>query len=313
MLYIVRGFEMPFLNYTNKDFSKVYEDYYNNEQVIYEIVKNLIGRETTLMGFARDGLKEYVWRCIKAHNVDFLKQNFNAFNFNTRYYNIYQSVALLKNMPMFSFNLPLRMEQQRTFNEQFMNYVTGFDFVIDFDGDKITDKNFYTFDGNGLWLEVKVVKHLFDRYGIPYTLKASSNNGFHIVVSDKYLAGGLQEKLQFGKRMIVNIKDLFQLETPDVNIYNFRRIWKVPYTLDIRSGAVALPLTDDEFEELKTNPDVISPDRVLKMNLRNRGMLERPFRYEGFLELCRDLEMEDLKKNIVNLDFEKPIVENANT
>jgi len=294
---------MTLLNYTNKDFSKVYEDYYNNEAILYEIVKSLAGRETTFMGMAREGFKEYVWRCIKAHNLDFLKQNFQAFNFMSRYYNIYESVALLRNMPMFTFSMSQRMEQQKVFNENFMNYVTGFDWVIDFDGDKVTDKNLYAFDGNALWLEVKCVKHLFDTHGVPYTLKTSSNNGFHIVVADKYLMGGLQEKLQFGMSLTKEIKNLFALETPDLNIYNFRRIWKVPYSLDIKSGAVALPLSDEQFEELKTNPDLISPENVFSMKIQNRGLLERPFNYNKFITLLKDIEREDLVKNIFNTNF----------
>lgn len=299
---------MSLINYSNEGFSKIYYDYYNNEAVLYEIVKQLQGREVTLMGFSRDGFKEYIFRCIKAHNLDYLKQNFNGFNFFNRYYNIYKSVTLLNNMPQFSFNMVQRMEQQRKFNEEFMNYVYGIDFFIDFDGDKVTKDNLYNNKDSwdALWREVQIVKHLFDTHGVPYTIKNSSDNGFHIEIADKYISGTLQEKLQFNMKLIRDIKQLFALETPDVNIYNFRRIWKLPYTIDIRSGAVALPLGDNDFNLLKGgDKGMLTPEAVVDVritNIRNRGLLEREFNYNKFIKLMEDMELLELKKNITQQD-----------
>lgn len=293
---------MTLIDYTNKDFSKVYDEYYADERVLKAITDNLLNRETTFMGFSRDTTKEYVWRCIKAHNPTYLKNNFTGFNFFSRFYNIYHSVAILKNMPVFTFNMQMRMEQQNQFNQNFMSYVTGFDYVVDFDADKITKDNLYSKEPkDAFWREVQIVKHCFDKGGVPYTMKASSNEGFHLVVDDKYFVGGLQEKLQFGMILTKELKHLFGLETPDLTIYNFRRVWKVPYSLDIRTGAVALPINEEEFNKVRNDNSLLIPENVLKMDLVNRGMLERPFNYKLFVKFMEDMEVTDLIKNINTL------------
>jgi hypothetical protein len=167
----------------------IYKNWYSREDVLYEIIKQLKARETMLIGFNKERTDEFIIRCLKIHSTEYLKSNFNAFNFFERYYNIYRSVALLQDMPAFSFNMKERLQQQDTFNREFMKYVTGYDFVIDFDGDNVSYDH--------LWQEVYIVKDLFDDYGVSYILKASSSKGFHIEIPDRFLVGDIKEKLLF--------------------------------------------------------------------------------------------------------------------
>jgi hypothetical protein len=267
-----------------------YNRYYSDDTVLYEIVKGLKARETTLIGWDKDKKNEFVVRCIKAHNISYLKNNFKAFDFYNRFFNIYHSVAYLKDMPMFSYNWVKRKEQQRDFNLEFPNYAYGWDFVMDFDGDDVTyDK---------LWEDVETVKHLFDKYGVPYTLKASSHKGFHIEINDKYFVGSMDDKIKFNLNLVRNIKDLWQVETLDLNIYDMRRVFKVAYSIDIKSGLVVLPLTDSQFLQIKDDFEFLRPHKWFGRPSFMRGLLERKADMDKFATLLRKLEEEELIKNL---------------
>jgi len=80
-------------------------------------------------------------RHINSGMYDILKKNFEAFKFFSRDYNLYYSLATIKEMPMFSFHPLERKKQQENFNENFDDYFTGYDFGIDFDGNKQFNKD----------------------------------------------------------------------------------------------------------------------------------------------------------------------------
>jgi hypothetical protein len=268
-----------------------YKVWYSDDRVLYEIVKQLKGREATFIGYSTDKKKEYIFRCIKAHSIDYLKSNFNAFSFysSNRVYNIYRSVALLKDMPMFSFNMEKRMEQQKEFNKEFTKYVQGFDFVVDFDGDDL--------EYDVVWQHVNIVRQLFSDGGVPFIIKTSSANGFHIEVPDFAMAGDIDEKLMFGMRLMRNVKQLFQLSSVDMSIYNLRRIFKVAYSYDIRTHKIAMPLTDKEFQEIREDKSIMDVNRAIDL-VENRGLLCRDFVPEKFRKMVDDLEEEELVATI---------------
>jgi hypothetical protein len=227
---------------------------YYKDRVLFEIVKQLQGRETAFLS------PNYPIRCVKAHNISYLKTNMQALGFWKRPYNVYHSLAHLQNMPMFSFEPNQRRRQQEEFTENFEQYMVGYDLALDFDSKKYGFQQCYK--------DVKRIKEVLDDYQIPYSLKMSGS-GFHITVNDRYLLSGV-EKVEYCAVFVRELGEVFNLPTLDTSIIDKRRLWKVAYSLDIRTGNVALPLTDEQFE--KFNIQMVKPE--VCSNIMNRGLLE---------------------------------------
>ena len=77
---------------------EVRNNYYSNIGVLFEIVKNLIGREAVFLS------KNEYWRCLKIHKMEFFNKHAQRWSFWRKPFNIYYSLAKLYNMPMVSFN-----------------------------------------------------------------------------------------------------------------------------------------------------------------------------------------------------------------
>jgi len=234
--------------------SSVYVTYYRNP-ILFEIVKQLLNHETSFLS------PKYPIRCIKAHSIDYLKRNMEALGFWRRPYNIYRSLAHLKDMPTFSYEPSKRREQQQEFNKSFMEYTVGYDLAFDFDSKQRGFQQCYKDAG--------LLKKYFDDYGIPYTIKMSGS-GFHIEVLDEYLPGDV-EKVKYCTFFVNEISEVFNLPTLDTSIIDWRRLWKVAYSLDINTGNVVLPLTDEQFR--KFNKRILRPENCI--NIQGRGMLRR--------------------------------------
>lgn len=243
--------------------------YYSNKEVLYELVKITQGREIAFLG---DGIPV---RCIKAHCIDYLESNFKAFDFFKKKYNIYYSLAYLKNMPMFSYNPIKRKEMQVYFNKGFDDYFVDYDFGLDFDFDK--EKGF-----KKVYNDTWTVKDLFDRFKVPYSLRFSGS-GFHIVVPGKYfpvngLFKTISEKIKTFNLFATEIKSLKRVESLDTSIYDKRRIWKLPYSFDYKTGNIVLPLTDEQFNHF--DEDLVKPKAVLDRKIRDRGLLIKTYGLE---------------------------------
>jgi len=253
--------------------------------LIYNIVSSLKGRETVLLG------KSWAFRGIKAHNKSYLDKNLNRFGFSKKEMNIYYSLARLKNMPQLGFNLKKRKKQRKEFFDNYGKYVEGFDIGLDFDNHDKSIKGL-----TKAFNDTKKIKDYFDNYKVPYELKCSGS-GFHININS-YVLDGLKEyeletisrKIKFYQSFVYQLKMIFNLETLDESICDLQRIWKVPYSYDIKSGNIALPLTDNQFSSMKNSFDVVKPKNVIKnVKLFRRGLLERNSgNIKGFISFCND-------------------------
>jgi hypothetical protein len=68
-----------------------------------------------------------------------------------------------------------------------------------------------------------------------------------------------------------------------MSVYDLRRIWKVPYSYDIKTGNICLPLTLNQLYNFDYS--VVKPEAVLKIeNLGYRGNCE----YSGTFESCNE-------------------------
>ena len=106
--------------------------YYSKTFILLEIVKIARHRELSFLGSEKNKIRH-----INAGMLEILQKNMKEFKFIERDFNIYYSLAHLKdNWGVFSYNPMQRKEQSAVFNRNFDDYFTGYDFSIDFDGNK---------------------------------------------------------------------------------------------------------------------------------------------------------------------------------
>ena len=148
--------------------------WYSKVFVLLEICKLAKNRELSFL--PSDDSPNRV-RCVNASFVDILKKNFEGFHFMQRNFNLYYSLAHLKNMPMFSFNPSTRKEQQAEFTRNFNKYFVGYDLGIDLDGNKDDNKDLIYYKGE----KIKINRTHYGR-------KDNGNRGiesYDLIVDDK--------------------------------------------------------------------------------------------------------------------------------
>jgi len=279
---------------------ETFNKYYSNKHIQFEIVKCLKSKEVIFLGDKRV-------RCMVASQVTYLEQNMDKFQFHETINNVYYSLANFDWYKMkkelgygcFSFAHNKRKEQMVEFNENANSLIKSYDLAIDFDnhdGDKYAE----------VYDDCNKLKNLFDKFKVSYSIK-TSGSGFHMEVKHSKLPKNIKEikdiivRVKKLGELMTDIKLILELDTMDVgevgnveigSFYDTRRIFKVPYTIDYKTGNVALPLTDVQFELLKEKDylkDLCNPVSVMNLNLFNRGILEREGTSEGFDNLLREV------------------------
>jgi hypothetical protein len=260
-----------------------YNEYYVNSFVLTNMVQSMAFRESAFLSF--DDTPSV--RNVVVRDVSELLKNMKAFHFFSRKYNIYSSVArfdfaqLRKDhiFPPFSFYPKIRKNQRQIFNEHAKDYIIAYDFVLDFD---VVD------DFQTTYNEVKLMKNQYDLRHIPYILKFTGK-GFHIIVPDKYLPVR-KDKPGFCKALATSFKEIYDLSSLDLNIYDARRVVKTPYSLDIKTNLVCLPLSDSEFNDF--SKDMCEPQNVLASNIFLRNSLLRDGYVDAFRKYVKELEVD---------------------
>lgn len=254
--------------FSKEDFVK----WYSKQDVLFEIVKQIQYRETSFMNEIMIIPKRK--RALNIYTVDLLKKNFHRWNFLLHGYNIYRTTAKLKNMPMMPFSKDrMNSKEYIDFKDNFKDYVIGYDFIIDFDSHIESFSNAKK--------DCNLVKGILDEFSVPYCIK-SSGSGLHIEIDclkSNINLSPEETRIEF-KNIISKLKAFYNLKTLDLNIYDLRRIWKVAYTIDIKTGNISIPLTEKQFKNLKLKDLHVS--KWLEYNFYKRGMLYKEGKQNSF-------------------------------
>jgi hypothetical protein len=255
------------------------EEYYSQEYVLYELVKCLKYTYLSSRKVNSDG-KAILTRYYLGYSLDILKKSLEKLNAHKdKSVKLYYDLALWKdekgNTPLFNFDTEKRELDKEKFNDNFKKYMVGFDFAIDLDSDDGIDKSY---------LDAKKIKNLFDKYKLPYTIKFSGGRGFHFVIRDFWFNARMCaiNKVKLYGRMAMIIRDVCKIKshseggTFDDSIYDDRRIFKLPYSLQNKDGIeyVCLPLDDEQFNKFKLE-DMKMSNVLQKVKIFKRGLLER--------------------------------------
>lgn len=265
--------------------------YYSKLFIQFEIVKANKGREMALLPnkHPMEGMKAGIAvRNIKAYSLGYLNSNLEAFDFYKKNYNIYVSVAILKNFPTFSYAVTQRQSQQKEFLQEFYknpkNFIDGYDIFIDIDSDNFKE---------GYHQTQKTI-NFFKEYDLPVMVNPSGgkDGGFHIKVDFKHFKGLIPptKMPKLGREIATDLME-DGVSDLDWKLFDIRRVTKCPYTL-VYNGTnlnVVLPLTQEQFKDL--TPETYKLKNVMKeVALKSRGLCEWHFdtpRVKEFLEAYR--------------------------
>ncbi len=256
---------------------KLYPDWYKIPAVKFEMIKFLNNREVAFLKPSFSTTKGMSTRMLRIHNV----QSLDAWNKNLHVwegkkdYNMYHSIAKFKNgIPFSSFNLTDR--DFGNWNRDCWQEIEEYDFFLDIDSGNHKELEFSCYSA-------KVIKQLFDNLDVPYLLRFSGM-GFHFIIPYRFF-----NYKNFNPHDDDNIYNIFMdiaiklhnkfSEMIDLNIYDYRRVVKIPYSLALYKDKsfVCLPLnSDEEFENF--NLKNMMPSNWIS-KVRGRG--EKLFNEKG--------------------------------
>ena len=298
------------------------QQWYDTRFIKLEIIKSLIHRETVFLPFYQDEIDGKIKakppvRNLNASYDKMLDRHFQEFDFFNQKMNLYASLVTWKDFPTFNYNWRIRSQEQDIWNKKFDDYIIALDWFIETDSDTL-----YPAIEDG-----KRIKKMLDEYKIKYCVSYSGSKGLHFIIPyedisflpvkifdrdmeseisnfKKYLPrfpvkisdlNKIADLVLLLKVMSIRLKRIYALDTLDDSVSDIRRIRKTPYSWDVKSDKICLPLTDEQLDNFDKNK--MSADEVIKIRLFKRGQLWRneyvdiKVRQQGILELLRELEI----------------------
>ncbi len=274
------------------ELEKMSKIWYNTPAIAFELIASMKHRESVFIAKNRPTVQ----RMLKINAVRYMYMNFDRYKFYDEefLYNVYSSVAHFPSLPMSSFKWEEKKEQVALFNANFIDYVKGYDLFIDLDNE----------NPKLVYASTKRLKQIFDKYQLPYSLIFSGAKGFHINIEYKDLPEKLQQmkykdlSILF-KLFAYELKISEKIKDIDTSIYDLRRIRKTPYSIVYPFYYIALPLSNEQFDNFSFDmvflPNLI--DEATKFT--HRGLLTRDGNNENLLKLMSDIAIK--RKKVGNL------------
>ena len=235
---------------------KMIYQWYNLASVKFEMIKHLYNREFALFVpkfIDNQEVQKRSVRTLKVHSVQHLDFNLKATKMFIKEtpYCFYYSMAKYKNgLPNQTLNFTERDNTDWT--ENCYKEIESYDYLIDIDAPDFSDMQF-------AYESAYNVKELFDKLNVPYELRFSGL-GFHFIIPYKYLPQDLTLNPHKEDNLYKFLSKLTKLifkecsEMLDTNIYDSRRVCKLPYSLALyyHDAFVCSPfLNDIEFINFK--------------------------------------------------------------
>lgn len=267
------------------------KNYYKDYNVMYALIKSTYNREfAMLVPSWRDNIEfKFNTRNLRCHNFQGLKYVMDGLFLkkDQKYYNLYYSLAQYKEGVPFSSIKDLATRETTQWNINHWKSMIKYDFVIDIDAGDYEDMKWAT-------MSMQEIHTFLDLCNCPHEV-IFSGKGFHIIIDYDYFqyAG-----LSFDPKSPISVYKYFQklakhfnerfTEMIDLNIYDSRRVLKLPYSLAIYEDNVQV------CRPLLNNNDVMSfdydPDNKHIEPLKQRG--RNVFNVDGNVSnMLRKMEM----------------------
>jgi len=255
------------------------EEYYSQPMVLYNLISQL--RYKYLSAIKKVNEKNVLTRYSMGYSLELLQDSLRRLDaFKDTTVKLYFDLTGFKNkegnLPLFNYNREIRKEDRDNFNKNYQDYMFSYDFAIDIDSDSLSVAH----------RDTQVIKKLFDKYQLPYSVKFSGGKGMHFLIENKWFDGRIKAKnkvllCQKLSKVIMNVcklKSITEGGTFDDTIYDDRRIFKLAYSLQNKDGQeyCVLPLDDYQFENWKLE-DMELSNVMKKVKLFKRGLLTRTY------------------------------------
>jgi hypothetical protein len=184
-------------------------------------------------------MRRYNVRMLKCHSVqhlDFILERYVKMFQHRKLYNFYYTLAKYRDgIPNQPSGLDQRSEDNRTFwKTEHFKQMSGYDFLLDIDAGATEDIR-HAFD------TAKDVMSFFEHNSYPFEIRFSGR-GFHFIVpskffnmTDKFMLFNPEDDDNIYKRYYALAKFLNERysELIDINIYDSRRLCKIPFSLAV--------------------------------------------------------------------------------
>lgn len=256
--------------------------YYGNWKNQYKIIPYLKNREFIYLPSKTGKALGYMKRRnLRVHNIQGLQfwiKFYRLFQNQGRMVNFYYSMAQFRNgLPFLYEKGDIDKEKSEEWNENCHKDIVSYDMLIDIDAGNFNEMDFAVETAD-------ILQHTFDMVSIPYRFRFSGM-GFHFVIPYKYFPLNLSlnpfddDNIYKYMRSIAEILNKNTSEMIDFNIYDSRRIAKIPYSLSIydEGAFVCCPL-----ESVKNfNYEDYKLAKFIKNNINGEDILHNP---DGNLE-----------------------------
>lgn len=250
---------------TTKSESEILREWYNNENVKFEIIKTMKFREFQIIrknkGEDNDKKGGVIIRWLQPFSIGNYNAIMRSFEFDKSKANLYRGLEMYK-IPMMSFVLERRFDQYKLWKKERESNPSVF-----LGGDLGFDLDHPSKKWERAIPDVIKLKSSLDKYGVRYAFWMSGRKGFHFIIPYEDMP---QEVKQFSQQGILDYykdiattlkKDIKTLDTK--TIYMPTRVFKCPYTVH-ESMNVILPLDNESFDALINNRLSLSPKDVAK-------------------------------------------------
>lgn len=275
--------------------------YYNIIDIKFEIIHQLKHKETMFIPYDMAVRKPMLpIRWLNASFIKMLERHWEQFKFLEKDMNLYHSLATYKDFPTFSYVWRYKSQQQQIWLKEYINYITQYDFFLETDSEDLN---------KSIKQDGQTIKEFLDQYKIKYSLKFSGSKGVHFLVPSEEFdhlgipvidkKGVYPDRVKLFKMLGSRLKTVLGCESVDDSVFDVKRVTKVGYSWDVKSGLIAYPLTDEQFKNFST--EIVKPEKVITYNNHKRGMLWRncdvpkEIRETQIVKLFEDLDI-DLEK-----------------
>jgi len=263
-------------------------EWYADIDVLFQIIASTMHRETCFIPYV-DRVPKVPIRWLNASAIKFLLMHFKKYGFLRRDMNLYYSLARYDFLPSFSYNWTKKSVEQKSWMRLFHQHIIGYDLFTETDSDDLAIAHEHT------WM----VRDIYDKFRLPYRTSFSGSKGWHVVVPyavfshlgvpiyveerESDFLGTVREcpmtikdiakkhdLVWLFKVINLRLKTLYSIDTIDDTINDIKRVCKVPYSWDVKSGNICLPLTDEQFTGFDIS--MVKPEQANK-NVKRRGML----------------------------------------
>lgn len=246
-------------------------EWYGNKEILYRIINQLKGREFAIMYPSFKELQGYRLsppiRWGKAHTAQYFKQHLDWVSFFIKPYNLYRSTAHYTESPVFSFNMAERNNQMRDWNQMLDeapdDYINGNDLFFDIDAERMEQ----ALD------ELRRLLEFTDLFDLPVSISFSGSRGFHVILPYNNMPPEIRklpvrEQVALQKHAVLWIRHKLGLSCIDTAVSDMKRLKKIEWTIDCKSGLCCMPLTREQIARFDVNNmEWLRPRELLK-NLR---------------------------------------------